>query len=383
MKTLIKYLKIFINLFITVLTCFIIIFVVPKFLVFFLPFVIGWLISIIANPLVRFLESKVKILRKHSSVLIIIVVLALIIGGGYFGIARLAGEIGRFASDIPDLYKKMESDFIEAGDNLQGIYQRLPNNLQKAIDQFGDNLSTYAAELVRGLSKPTFTAAGNFARNLPSILVSVIVTIVSAYFFIADRERIYGFAYKHTPAAIRDKVLFIYKKFKEVISGYFKAQFKIMVVVAAILFVGFLILRIEFAILLAILIAFLDFLPVFGTGTVLIPWALFDILSADYKSAVGLLVLYAVTQLVRQVIQPKIVGDTIGMHPFLTLVFIYLGYKWGSVLGMIIAIPVGMIIITLYETGAFDSIILYLKIIVDDINKFRKLDLKEPSEEEE
>ncbi len=132
-----------------------------------------------------------------------------------------------------------------------------------------------------------------------------------------------------------------------------------------LLFAGFLILRVHFAVLFALLIAFLDFLPFFGTGTALIPWAVYKLLVGDYKMAVGLIILYGVTQLLRQLIQPKLVGDSMGLKPLVTLVLLYVGYKAGGVLGMIFAVPVGMIAINLYKAGAFDYILDDVKILVE------------------
>ena len=164
---------------------------------------------------------------------------------------------------------------------------------------------------------------------------------------------------------------------KHVVGGYFKAQFKIMGVVYVILVIGLWILKVDYVLLVALLIAFLDALPFFGTGTVLGPWAILKILSKDYKMAVGLIILYLVTQLVRQIIQPKVVGDTIGMNPLATLIFMYIGYKFSSIIGMIVAVPIGMILINLYKAGVFDNQMRCVKELVHDINEFRKLDKKE------
>lgn len=168
----------------------------------------------------------------------------------------------------------------------------------------------------------------------------------------------------------------VIRDFRHVVGGYFKAQLKIMVVVYLILVVGLLILRVDYVILVGFLIAFLDMLPFFGTGTVLGPWAVIKILSGDYQMAIGLIVLYAVTQVVRQVIQPKIVGDSIGMNPLLTLLFMFVGYKFYSVIGMIVAVPAGMILINLIKAGLFETQIRCLKELVDDFNAFRKMDDK-------
>ncbi len=176
---------------------------------------------------------------------------------------------------------------------------------------------------------------------------------------------------------MQKNIRIIADKSRQIMGGYFKAQMKIMIVVAAIIFIGLLILRVDYLLLLTLVIAVLDFLPVFGSGTILLPWALFEILTGDYHLAVGLLLLYGITQLVRQLIQPKLVGDSIGLNPFLTLFFLFVGFRIRGVLGMILGIPIGMIVIAMYEMGAFDNWIRYVKIIVRDINNFRRLDAEE------
>ena len=181
-----------------------------------------------------------------------------------------------------------------------------------------------------------------------------------------------GVSIVHTPEELRSKWRFITGKFRGAVGGYFRAQFKIMGVVAVILLVGFFVLRIKYALLWAILISILDFLPFFGTGTALIPWAALKVLSGNYKFAVGLIIIYLVSQLVRQVIQPKIVGDTIGLNPLSTMVFMYIGYKIGGIIAMIIAVPIGLIVINLYEAGAFEDIIKDVKELAEGLNQYRK-----------
>ena len=150
------------------------------------------------------------------------------------------------------------------------------------------------------------------------------------------------------------------------------AQFRIMFVVAAILAAGFLILQIPYSLLLAVLIALLDFLPVFGTGTVLIPWAVIKLLTGEYYLAAGMGLLYVLTQVVRQAIQPKIVGDSMGLSPLTTLFLLYIGFKVSGLGGMILAVPIGLVFFNLYKYGIYDSMIDNLKIFIHDIQEFRK-----------
>ncbi|WP_303031064.1 AI-2E family transporter, partial [uncultured Duncaniella sp.] len=110
------------------------------------------------------------------------------------------------------------------------------------------------------------------------------------------------------------------------------------------------------------LIAFLDFLPLFGTGTALFPWALVKLLSGEWAFAVGLVLLYLLTQAVRQIIQPKIMGDSLGLSPFATLFFLYLGFKLRGISGMILAVPLGMLAVNLFQYGIFDSLLRLLSV---------------------
>ena len=157
------------------------------------------------------------------------------------------------------------------------------------------------------------------------------------------------------------------------IGGYLKAQLKIEIWMYLLLVIGFSILRVDYALLIAIGVAFLDLLPFFGTGTVLVPWAIIKLFSGNYLMAIGLLIIWGVGQLARQLIQPKIVGDSIGVPPIPTLFLLFIGYKIGGVIGMILAVPLGIIIYTMYQEGAFDTSVNSLKILVAGVNNFRRL----------
>lgn len=343
-----------------------------KLMIFFMPFVIGWVMAAIAAPLVNLLEQRVKIVRKLGSALIIIAVLAGIVFIVYLLASTLRKEIQTLIWDMPSMYRDLEAGFKEIGEGMQGLHKRLPKGIGEAFNRVISNLDKQAGDIAGRISTPTVTAAGKFAKKIPSILVAIIVTFISAYFFIADRDEVLYFAKRITPEPIVRRMTMVCDNLKYAVGGYFKAQFKIMAVVFLILSIGFLIMGLNFTFLLAILIAFLDFLPFFGTGTALLPWAVYKFLVGNYKMAIGLLVLYGVTQLVRQLIQPKLVGDSIGMNPLLTLVFLYIGYKAGGIFGMIFAVPAGLIVINLYMAGAFDYILDDMKILAEGVLSLRK-----------
>ena len=371
-KTAVHYARVLLNILIpaggTLLACI----VLPKFLRFFMPFVIGWIIAMIANPLVRFLESRLKVVRKHGSVLVVITVLALIIGGLYLLLSKLLSEASGLLQSLPQLWETFQIEVRNIGRQLENLFSFLPDQLGVQMKAVADNLDSYMGVLLQNVATPTVEAAGSVAKSLPSILVNTVVVILSSYFFIAERDTILNLWKQYMPENSKKHMSYMRRDAIRLIGGYFMAQFRIMFVVAAILTVGFLVLQVPYSFLLALLISLLDFLPVFGTGTVLIPWGLIKLLSGEYYMAGGLILLYILSQFIRQAIQPKIVGDSMGLPPLMTLVLLYIGFKVSGLGGMILAVPVGLVFLNLYKYGIYDSMIDNLKIFVHDIEEFRK-----------
>ncbi|MFQ7310254.1 sporulation integral membrane protein YtvI [Sellimonas sp.] len=343
-----------------------------KALTYFMPFVIGWFIAFLAYPLAGWLERRLKIKKKLGSALIMIFAIGAVAGLGYWGVSKLVREIQMVISNAPDLYQDLEIGLREIGDKFQGIYRMLPEGVQTGWNSLVSNMDEEIGKLIGSIGNPAMQVTGNVVKRIPSILVAVIVTLVAAYFFIAQREEVIQWSKKIAPKAVQERMSMVIYNLKYAVGGYFKAQFKIMAVVGLILLAGFFILKVEYALLLAVLIAFLDFLPFFGTGTALIPWALYQIFTSDYREAIGLFILYGVTQLVRQIIQPKLVGDSVGLNPLVTLFLLYFGYKLGGLLGMILAVPIGMILINLYKAGAFDYILDDVKVLAKGIAKLQE-----------
>ena len=367
-----KYTRVILNIMVPILTIWLVCFLGPKVLYYFLPFVIGWIIAMIANPLVRFLERRVRIVRKHSSFLIVIIVLAGVITGLYFLISWIVIQVMELAKQLPELYNAVNLELKLMAVKFSRFFNLLPEGIQKSWLTFTDNVGSYVGVLVQKAASPTVEVAGSVAKGIPNALIHLVITVLSSYFFIAEREKIMEFWQRYMPAGVKEYIDYLRKDVKHLIGGYFLAQIKIMLVVAVILCIGFFVLGVGYSVLLAILIAILDFLPFFGTGTVLIPWAIYQVLSGNYAMAAGLALLYVLTQVVRQIVQPKIVGDMMGIPPLMTLVIMYIGFKIRGLSGMILAIPVSMVILSLYQYGAFNLLIENLKILVQDVNAFRK-----------
>ncbi len=365
-----KYLRIFMKILFPAVGFLLTVWILWKGALFFMPFVIGWIIAMIGNPIVRYLERKLKIVRKAGSFLLVAGVLALIILGGYALMARIVSGCISFVQDAPEILEaaQRQVEFFIA--SFSGLRRFFPEAVWEELVTVVGSLEGSVDQIIAGIGEPTVHAAGNFAKGIPNAFVYAIITVLSSYFFIADSDMIMESLKEMVPQPIVHYATIVKKNLMRAVGGYFAAQFKIMIVVAIILTVGFLLLGIHYSLLWAILIALLDFLPVFGTGTVLIPWAVIEFFNRQFYMGVALLVLYFVSQLVRQLIQPKIVGDSMGLPPLLTLILLYIGFRTGGVSGMILAVPLGLILIEIYKAGVFDTIIEGVQELISEVRQF-------------
>lgn len=368
----INYGKTSINLLFSVIATIAVIVLGIQGILFFMPFVIGWIISMIATPIVRWLEKHLKIVRKLSTAITIVFVLAVVVGAIYVVISQIWKAGSEYISQLPAYYAQLSDDLESLYHNLDGTVHLFPENVSASLESVISNLELYVAELITSLSEPIVTGVSDVAMQIPSFLISFIIMIVAAYFFIADREEFVAWVKKVTPVSIQKRMGLVNYNLVYAVGGYFKAQLKIMGVIALILLAAFLIIGQPYAMLKAVIIAMLDFFPVLGTGTVLIPWIIFELVMGNYKLAFILLIIYIITLATHQIIQPKLVADSVGLNPIFTLVLLYVGYQFGGVTGMIIVIPIGLIVLNLVKAGAFDYIIDDVKILIKGIMELRK-----------
>ncbi len=366
------YLKILVNFLLVIAFALFLIFVLPHLIGFFMPFVIGWIVSLMANPLVRFLEKRVKLLRKHSTVIIMVTVILLIVGIMTAISILIYREAKELTNDLPALVNSTGVKLNNFTEVIRQKSEALPPKMQKSILEFINGAGDEVKKMVSNKELLSANRVSSYARNMAGGLLAIIITILSAYFFTACKDEMSCFCKKHLPATIINYWRLVMDNFKAAFGGYFKAQFKIMIILTAIMFLGFELLQVRYSFLFALGIAVLDFLPVFGTGAILWPWAILDMLSGNYFRAICLVVIYLVCQIVKQFLQPKMVGDSIGLHPLATLIILFVGFKLYGVAGMILGIPIGMVLVNLYRVGLFERLIRGFKIIVHDLNEFRK-----------
>lgn len=330
------------------------IFFLPKLLGFFWPFVASWILALLAAPLCSFLEKHIRLNKKWASALIIISVLLLLAGLGYLIITRLGKEMISFLSDAPKYYYYFQNAVRLLGEKLNAIVAPISEDFGNQIQTVFNDLLRQLGTMVNNFAPGAVEVMGSAAANITSGLIGTLVMILAAYFFIAEREKMSVQWVRLLPTDAREHVRNIWNKLMAAMGGFLMAQLKIMFVIFLILLAGLFILRSPYAFFLAFLIAFLDLLPVLGTGTVLLPWALVLFLRGGLRQGIILIILYVVCLLTRQLLQPKIIGDSIGMDTLPTLFLIYTGFKLKGMKGMILALLFGTVIMTLYRLGLFD-----------------------------
>lgn len=368
-----RNLKAGLNILIAIISILVLILIVPRIIVYFMPFVVGWIISCIAKPMVHFLSEKIKLKRKASSVLVVLLVIAAVASLGYGIIYVLIQQLMGFVGDLPTFWEDMQESLFALGNTLEKIFVGFPEVVQEGLLNSFDSLDQTFATLTEGMGDFTVTRVSGMVKNFPTILISVIMCLLSAYFFVAERDVFMHFFKKILTKSMLEKIQGISSNLRKAVGGYLFAQLKIELYVYILLVIGFFILNVKYALLIALGIALLDMLPFFGTAIILIPWAILQLVEADYRRAIGLLIIWGASQLLRQFIQPKIVGDSIGVPPIPTLFLLFIGFKVGGVLGMIIAVPIGIIIIKLNEAGAFDTFKNSIRLLAKSVNNFRRI----------
>lgn len=366
-----RNLKMITNLVMALMILLLFVFVVPKVIVFFMPFVIGWIISCIANPLVQMLERKIKMKRKAGTVVVIVLVIGTIVGLGYLLISVLARQLQGFIMELPQMWVNLERD-------ITGIWNMVDDTFRNMSPKWVETLQTAGSvigDTIQGIgSRTEVTASVGIISSIANGLISVIMCMLSSYFFITERDYVFKLARRVIPTSVYTRYGVVYKSLLQAVGGYFKAQFKIEIWIYLLIFLSLTLLRVDYAFLIAFVIAALDFLPFFGTSIVFVPWAILKFINGNYFMTIAFLVIWGVSQLVRQLIQPKFVSDSIGMPPIPTLFLLFIGYKVAGVIGMILAVPIGIILVNMYDAGLFDTPKQSFKILLINLNRYRKLD---------
>lgn len=312
-----------------------IIYLLPKLIVLLLPFITAYIISVVASPLMRLL-GRIKLPKSVGAVISILLVAGLLFGAAGAVIYKIGTEIYGFSSSLPDIFNTVSLAFEKVRRAVNALPHLLPVDISPYFSDIASSLSNAILSLSSSVVESITRFAINFAKNIPAVLIGTVFSILAAFFMISDSKNIKDGIKKLLGPSISLRVHVIKLDLWGALSAYVRAQGILMTITFTEIFIGLSILGIKYGFLIAILTAIVDAIPVFGTGTVLIPWAIVSLIMGNYRTAFGLLILYAVCLVVRQFLEPKILSSQIGMHPLLTLISMYVGFRLFGVAGMIL-----------------------------------------------
>lgn len=318
-----------------------------------MPFLLAYLLAWMLQPIIRFLSQRLHIHRHIAAGLSVVTAAGLVGTGAVLGIRKLIQESIGLAGSLVDTFRSLPDIVSNLNERITGLLGFLPDNVLDTMQSISSTLmaSLTNLELPPSFSSGAFELATGTAKAVPNVLIFCVVFLVSAYFMAADKQRIDRTIYALLPHSFKQMATNTRRHVAITLLRYLRAQLILMSITFLELFVGFLVLGLDYALAAAFLIAIIDALPILGTGTVLIPWGLYSLLIGDYRLGVGCLALYGIILIVRQVLEPKIVGDSIGLHPLVTLMSMYIGLKLLGFAGMILGPVIVLLLFFFYKSG--------------------------------
>ena len=308
------------------------------------PFIIAFIVTALLQLPLNRMNLKSKHMRKLASIILcaifylIVFVIVLIVG------VRLTNEAGDLIRSIPKLFSEAVPFINRAFDDLEVAVAAYDAELATVIDQMATNTLKTISQAVTSVSTKALIFVTNIATSIPGTIVSVVFTVISTFFMAIDYDIILSFLKKLIPASKKEIFDTSAHYTKSMLGIYVKSYALLFSLTFVELSIGFTLLKIPYGILLALIIAIFDLLPILGTGGILLPWALILLVIGNLKLAAGIAALYLIITFVRQTLEPKIVGAQIGLHPLATLIAMLLGLGLFGLVGLL-AFPVTLSVI--------------------------------------
>ena len=315
----------------------------------FAPFIVAWLFASLLNGFVTWINKKTGLPRALGTILSMLTILSGVLGLLTFLIKKLWEQVVAIAYNLPSLTEELIMQVGQLEERFSGFFGtgKTPSaisNLDQLIEQIMDKLSSYLGSVI--------PVAYNAVSKVPDIVLFTVVMLVATFFMTKDYYKIKDFVKAQFSDTIVNKVVIMQKGVLSAIGGYVRTQVIMMSITFSICMVGLFIFQVSYALLLSVIIAIVDALPVFGSGTILIPWALYNLVTGQYTLAIGLLCIYGIIFVTRQIFEPKILSTQIGVYALVTVMAVYIGYRTMGFIGLIIGPALAVILKMLQNVGA-------------------------------
>lgn len=300
-----------------------------------MPLLLAILISTAMEPFIRMLSGtnrsgeKVRagLPRKFAVLLVMLIVFTLLITVGFFIIQGVVAELISLAESLPAKIPQWMESLDQLGQQISAQFpiistENLASIIQSLSGHLTESITTIAASAV------------SFATQMPAIILFIVFTIMSTYFFSVSRFSIMRNLKRQLPQSWQETAQHLYGTLAKALFGWLKAQFIILCCMFLVMFIGFTILNVHYALLIALGIAVMDALPILGSGLVMIPWIGYQLFFGSLPMGIGLAVVYVLLIFTRQSIEPRVVGGQFGLPPLWTMCAMYAGFRLFGFIGL-------------------------------------------------
>ena len=340
-------------------------FVLPPIISNFFPFIAALIMTWFLHPLVRKIHEKLRIPSKLLSLAFVIMFMTIVGGAATLLVHKIISEVFSFVNSL--IENNIDVSSITSSDNIvSDIIATLPENIQTAMQNGIANIVIWIKETLSSLLSSLSTKFGHFISGVPSFFVGLVVFLTATYYVLADYANLRTSMSDHFTGELRKFINLIKSSTFAALGAYLRAQLLLSLGVFIILLVGFFAIGQNYALLLAFVLAILDFVPLIGSGVVLVPWAIIAFITGNMAETIQLLVIWGITVIFRRALEPKIVGSQTGLTPLLALASIYVGMRVAGVTGMILAPIILQVFIKVCEAGVFKGLIADVKLFVSD-----------------
>lgn len=333
----------------------------------FAPFVAALIAAALLNPLVKWLQRRLGWSRQLLTALLLILLFG-VLGVGVGLLAYAAGsELVSLAQNWDGLLAGLQGVLDQLEVLMARLWDLVPTQLNDSVQSVVDGLLNWLNTVTPGLLNEIVNFTTSKAMGVPSFAVALVMFVMATYFLTADYPYLRTRVAQGMGEGLLDFCSQVRSTALGAFGGYLKAQVLLSIGVFFILLAGFLIVRQPYSLLLALGLAVLDFIPIVGAGTVMVPWAVIAMFTRDYPVAIQMMVIWGIIAMFRRVMEPKFVGDQTGLSPILSLVSIYVGMKVAGVLGMVFGPILLLVLLNLMGMGMFRGVRLDLSAATRDI----------------
>ncbi|GAA0354362.1 sporulation integral membrane protein YtvI [Bacillus horti] len=333
------------------------------------PFLIGLLLALLYNPLVNFLEAKLKFPRWLAVTIAIILLIAILATIVTLVVIEIISEINKLTTSLPQYVENyfiqiqefFMQDVLAFYDNFTDFYSSLDPEVRRNIEGQVESFTSTLVDWVQSLVTTIMNGLVGFFSKIPTMATAFVISLLASFFISKDWPKLREKYKNLLPTSLHERSGAVIKDLRKAVFGFVKAQLTLISITFVIVLIGFFILRVEYALTIALIIGLVDLLPYLGTGLIFVPWIIYLFITGEYGMVIGLSILYAIVLIQRQMMEPKILGTNVGLDPLLTLVALFVGFQLFGLIGLIIG-PASMVILgALHRAGVFRDLWTFIK----------------------